>query len=203
MTELRIVLPAISSDKVSTDLRHLTRAIAAVTGEELGGGLGGPDGYGFDHETNVFAMFPFWWGDCMCGWRELEAEWCESHNHADTCYQAELKRRGAWNYEWDDDYDPDLPHGNDVDSSEIAREWGLPEAGSMMHCTCDREPGYRAFRAENPHMKTCPEMRPNFLYKPTGAEVYWYKYIGRDMDVEGDLPVDFLTHCLESLGETA
>ncbi|QED12212.1 hypothetical protein SEA_YEET_59 [Mycobacterium phage Yeet] len=40
---------------------------------------------------------------------------------------------------------------------------------------------------------------PNFLYKPTGGEVHWYKYIGRGMEIKGDLPVDFLVKCLESL----
>ncbi|NKY60377.1 hypothetical protein [Nocardia flavorosea] len=200
MTELRIVLPAISSDKVSTDLRHLTRAIAKVTGEQLAGGLGGPDGYGFDYETSVFSMFPFWWGDCLCGWQELSAEWLDAHPHSNTCYQSELERRGAWNYR-DSEYDPNLPAHDEVDCFEIAREWGLPETGAMMHCTCEREPAYQAWERENPHMKTCPEMRPNFLYKPTGAEVNFYKYIGRGMEIDGDLPADFLTSCLESLGE--
>ena len=28
---------------------------------------------------------------------------------------------------------------------------------------------------------------PNFLYKPSGLSVWWYKYIGRSMEVEGEL----------------
>lgn len=44
-----------------------------------------------------------------------------------------------------------------------------------------------------------PARAPNFLYKPTGAKVEWYKYIGRSMKIEGDLPNNFLVKCLESL----
>lgn len=42
---------------------------------------------------------------------------------------------------------------------------------------------------------------PNFLFKPTGAKVSWYKYIGRGMEIEGQLPYDFLSVCLDSLNQ--
>jgi hypothetical protein len=32
---------------------------------------------------------------------------------------------------------------------------------------------------------TCIKVRPNFRHKPSGLTVRWYKYIGRDMEVEG------------------
>lgn len=44
-----------------------------------------------------------------------------------------------------------------------------------------------------------PEVAPNFLFKPTGAKVSWYKYIGRSMEVEGEFPPDFLRQCYRSL----
>lgn len=43
------------------------------------------------------------------------------------------------------------------------------------------------------------ETAPNFLYKPTGAEVSWYKYIGRSMDIQGELPLDFHIQCIKSI----
>ena len=66
----------------------------------------------------------------------------------------------------------------------------------MMHpyCWCDKD--------------GCPwcdweydEPQPNFLYKPTGAKVEWYKWIGRSMDVYGELPADWLQQCMSSAGE--
>jgi hypothetical protein len=54
----------------------------------------------------------------------------------------------------------------------------------MMHhfCWCERE-----------DCGWCEGDKPNFLFKPTGFSVKWYKYIGRSMEIEGDnLPSDFL-----------
>lgn len=47
--------------------------------------------------------------------------------------------------------------------------------------------------------KVCNGEVPNFLYKPTNASVSWYKYIGRDNDVDGELPNDWFKTCIESL----
>ena len=43
------------------------------------------------------------------------------------------------------------------------------------------------------------EYAPNFLHKPTGTTVHWYKYIGRGMEVEGSWS-GVLDSCLASIG---
>ncbi|WP_157119796.1 hypothetical protein [Nocardia xishanensis] len=152
--EVLVILPPISDDDVSTSLRALTRAIANATRQVLWGGLGGDDGYGLAHETDVFVMRPFYWGDCDCG-------------HMDRI-----------NNRW---YDLDLdnhPGGCDCEQCAAYSEW----VNKQGRC-----------------LPTCSTELPNFLYKPTGARVEWYKWIGRDMEIKGDLPADFLTHCLQSL----
>lgn len=40
---------------------------------------------------------------------------------------------------------------------------------------------------------------PNFVFKPTGGGVSWYKYIGRGMEIEGDIPLDFVSTCIKSI----
>ncbi|WP_157978662.1 MULTISPECIES: hypothetical protein [Nocardia] len=189
MNGIILHLPERSTDRISEDLRTLTEAICDLTGEDGGGGLGGRYGYGIEHETDVFAMFPFWWDDCTCGWETVESDWVDAHPHADDCYQTEFQRRTTGT-------------GTGLDYADFAREWGLPEQGSAYHCTCPRGAAHQAWRSDNPHPATCPVVRPNFRYKPTGATVEWYKYIGRDMEVKGELPVDFLAHCLASLTES-
>jgi hypothetical protein len=59
-------------------------------------------------------------------------------------------------------------------------------------CTCgamDTEPG----EPERDCEPTCPMVLPNFLFKPTGFSITWYKYIGRSMEYSDHcLPNDFL-----------
>ena len=45
----------------------------------------------------------------------------------------------------------------------------------------------------------CGEGEPNFLFKPTGAMIHWYKYIGRSQEQEGELPDNWLKQCIESI----
>lgn len=33
---------------------------------------------------------------------------------------------------------------------------------------------------------------PHFWFKPSGFRLWWYKYIGRDPQIHGDLPADFM-----------
>jgi len=63
----------------------------------------------------------------------------------------------------------------------------------MMHryCWCERD-----------DCPWCTEESPNFLFKSTGAEIIWYKYIGRDQHLSlGKLPEDWLKQCLSSIWE--
>ncbi len=65
-----IVLPEIDRDILCDELRRLTRCIFIAhpeKGDEGGGVLGGPDGYGANIETDVFVMRMFRYDeDCTC-----------------------------------------------------------------------------------------------------------------------------------------
>lgn len=60
------------------------------------------------------------------------------------------------------------------------------------YCWCEKE-----------RCPLCSGDAPNFLHKPSGAEVSWYKYVGRGMIVsDGDIPwAEVLRRCLSSLSE--
>jgi hypothetical protein len=60
----------------------------------------------------------------------------------------------------------------------------------MLHpfCWCDKE-----------DCKWCYKNEPNFIYKPTNTKIWWYKYIGRSQEQEGELPKDWLKECIKSL----
>jgi hypothetical protein len=48
------------------------------------------------------------------------------------------------------------------------------------------------------HGEHCGFSKPNFLFKPTGFRLEWYKYIGRDMEAKGGLPADWLQQTFAS-----
>lgn len=46
-----------------------------------------------------------------------------------------------------------------------------------------------------------PEDAPNFLYKPTGGKIWWYKWIARGERIDGKFDVDWLEKCKASIGK--
>lgn len=212
---VQIIVPAISEDELSSGLRRLTREIEARDPDlAVRGCLGGSDGYGCDFENEVFEMHPQWWGDCTCGYDKKEEEWCNSHEHADDCYQTKLKQRERaagvryWNGEtWGSDLSPAPSYDEEKAAqdriySELCAEYGLNrEFGAAVHCTCDYKAKWAAWVAENNHDPRCPTVLPNFRHKRTGFEVEWYKYIGRSMETKGSCNwLEVLTECINSLG---
>ena len=188
---IEIVLPPISEDQVSNDLRHLTKAIKQLTGEDnIHGILGGENGYGEEFRNDVFEMHPFWWGDCTCGWDDMQYDFEENNPHEEHCYQSELKRRN-----------PESPY---TEAAKLAEERGLPLQGSAIHCDCAHKELENEFYAEHPsHESGCKIMEPNFIHYGSDFQVSWYKYIGRGMEVNRDLTLaqwaSILEECLLSL----
>ena len=43
--------------------------------------------------NDVFAVNPYYWGDCTCGFEDRCAEWDEANPHSEDCYQTELHAR--------------------------------------------------------------------------------------------------------------
>ena len=72
-----------------------------------------------------------------------------------------------------------IKYSNDPDI-EWAEKYGTKyeDGRFMMHpyCWCGKD-----------ECKWCGDAQhPNFFYKPIGIKVWWYKYIGRGMDIEPD-----------------
>lgn len=94
-----LVLPAVSNDEVSSGLRRLTRTLIELGEGDLGGGLGGADGYGVDYENDVFLMKPY----CWC--EQDDCAWCVGC----TCRDEQWHYFGADGTEVDFDTYFDLP----------------------------------------------------------------------------------------------
>lgn len=52
--------------------------------------------------------------------------------------------------------------------------------GCAVHCTCDHRDRWERFASADDHVPTCGIVRPNFLHKPSGLSLKWYKYPLRD-----------------------
>lgn len=210
--------PAREDDALSVALRLLTHQLMATGhGDGASGGLfGGQFGYGVDFENAVFEM------------HRARADYdctCEAENpvHADTCArvtQREAWRRARLQYASETKTDADR-------EAEIASsiERGMPRNMAILGacsyqvdfnklieydtrypfpaCSCG---ALEAFVPSDRHAADCQRTiadKPNFLHKPTGLSVRWYKYIGRDMEIEhtGDVTLrEMLESCLESIG---
>ncbi|MUL61152.1 hypothetical protein B5P44_00960 [Mycobacterium sp. CBMA 213] len=190
-------LPALDGSAVSEGLRGITRAVHARVATEVPeslvqtpgfAGLGGDDGYGEDWSNATFTMRPFCYGDCTCGQDERIERWEADNRHAPGCAQIEIKQlrdrytgRKFWEH-----------------FERLKTRLEIPDEGAMWHCTCGREAAYQQLTQQ--HAPDCAPFMPNFVYHPTGAEIRWYKWIGRDMEITGDLPTDFGEQCVRSLG---
>lgn len=221
--ELQIITPPVAdeTDLLESGLVTLTEAVSQIDEDVVAhGALGGAFGYGAHFENDVFVMRPFYWGDCDCGWMDLEDEWSEHHKHADDCYwkvsrsridasplqakrEAALDARGltAWGSA---ENDAAQKHVEEVCNElsrfekhvrqELCEQHGIPwnnGYGSAVHCTCDHDRLWKEFLVEHPgHKPTCSLELPNFRHKVTGLEVRWYKWIGRDTELKGEAGVD-------------
>jgi hypothetical protein len=161
-------------------------------------GLPSGDSGGFYNE--VFAINPYYWGDCTCGFDDEEFDWSENHKHKSDCYQSwvknELKNRG-------------LEHASISDEQLVykyaCKKFGFDfnSGGYGCHCTCGLDDEYEKWRENHDHKEGCLLMRHNFIYKPTGFWIDWYKYPFRDSYMSDDLTKEQLKEiwekCIESV----
>jgi hypothetical protein len=194
--------------------------------------------YGVEFENDVFSVFPYYWGDCTCGYDEKDYQWSAENEHESSCYQSALDRAMR---EWLEKHpEPEAQmHNTTVEeielgvtfiSSEPARspsadmwrkwyakkrrfedktydklctQYGVDRKfGAAIHCTCDYRDRRHKFREKNDHDKNCPIVKPNFLFKPTGFSIQWYKYPLRDSYMSQNITLDefkeIVSKCIES-----
>jgi len=168
-----------------------------------------------EYENDVFSIFPYYWGECTCGFDYHEFK----EEHRDHCYQTEYKREQLKHGWIQKEYWLDRPPHLDYKQAEklddeirekLCRRFRLEfPAGSGVHCTCDMDERYTQWLREIGYPDGCRDdcllVKPNFHYKPTDYRLKWYKYPLRDSYANQDLDVkefrQIIDHCLESLEE--
>jgi len=172
--------------------------------EQRYGALGGEFGYGQDFKNDTFEMFPFYWGDCTCGYAEAEEEWSATHVHTQECFRSRYEREeGLAALHAGGKYEPGV--------SEHMTAWskanGYEEApnGMAVYCDCPHGKAWHEWWTTHWHKSDCPIERPNF--KCGDIEICWYKYIGRGMSVNRSVTKpelkEMFRRCFASLENTA
>lgn len=176
--------------------------------------------YGVLFENDIFSIFPYYWGECTCGYVEKEARWCEDNKHNVHCYQSKLAweekewltknpepETTAWKVEKIESGITTMTKGPATEEwskwvdrkrkaesriyNKLCTEFGLDSKfGCAVHCTCDYKKRWQLFRAGSDHAKDCPIVKPNFLYKPSDFSIKWYKYPLRDSYKSQDITLD-------------
>lgn len=162
--------------------------------------------YGENFENDTFMTFPYWWGDCECGFDDKDYEWSENNQCKESCFSVrrekfdnELKSEGI-----------SLYNDNSEEWKKRMTEWALKNGftgweGSGGHCDCGYNEEYNKWRETNNHNGNCPIVKPNFKHKPTGFEIQWYKYPLRDSYMNNPITLkDFsklIDDCILSLNK--
>ena len=150
----------------------------------------GFDGYGYRAgnsgtiwQNDTFLVMPYYWGDCTCGYDDLEASWSAANKHTENCYMSDYKTLTDWFEELGlKEYGKDSIKCKEKRMMLCAAhgiDWN-DGFGSAMHCTCDYKRKWEEFASKNGHTDSCMLTKPNFLHKPSGLSIKWYKYPLRD-----------------------
>lgn len=200
------------SDAISKSLYFLSETLSRGMNHEGGGFLGGRFGYGADYENDVFLMHHFCWcekDDCL---------WCVGcrcpHDRDEVWLDGERVHE-SWHEVAERMFNVPLPW-------EVAKN-GTPEyrAADKKFNAVMRERDRRLKHIYSAITHVCqpagmienrkrgktskpPQTAPNFWHKPTGFKVWWYKWIGRDMEVNKNKLkfeewVSILRDCFKSL----
>jgi hypothetical protein len=139
-----------------------------------GGILGGTYGYGADFENDVFMMHQY----CWC--EKKDCQWCAGCTCPESAYHYFVDGKEVTYREWDDFYMRQVYGATEAELGKAFWKRPTLQNGDAVNK-----------RRPTTHDKVCRVCRgefgnaPNFLHKPSGTKVWWYKWIGRDMKVEG------------------
>ena len=209
---IRIVTPPTASTSIEIDLVKITEyLIKKKKVDHISGLLGGEFGYGCNYKNEVFEIRPYYWGKCDCGWNEFYDEDAFKEKHKKDCYQSLVNKelvKNGWKKDkrgWID-HPQEMNWEKAVDVEDKIREKYCKKfnlsfpSGCAIHCTCGRDNGWENWYKKKviefkgklgklnedglpeAHKDTCSLILPNFIHKPTGFSISFYKWIGRDME---------------------
>jgi hypothetical protein len=156
--------------------------------------------YGSNYDCDEFMMHPF----CWC--ERSDCPWCRSCECPDSAFHYLVDGAEVSYDEWMAFYEslvkwPDFPRDN-ATQQERAEYNSKRRHMEKVSAAANKRRSTR----HDPVCESCTKYgdktEPNFHHKPSGLKVWWYKYIGRSMKVEGGDGVDLVAitqSCLAAL----
>jgi hypothetical protein len=117
------------------------------------------------------------WGDCDCGFEELEHRWSEQNHHKPDCYYVTTHSLLKINPH----SQPEIIYKSQCARYDIPYNDGL---GCAIHCTCGHEEKYQEWQQTHGHSEKCSPSLPNLKFGE--VTINWYKHIGRGMSSNVD-----------------
>lgn len=190
-----LIFPEQKADALSNHLQTLTKAIHAIDPDLVAhGALCGEFSYGAHWENDVFLMHPF----CWC--EKDDCPWCFSCDCPETAHHYLVDDREVSFSEWMAFYlreAYEIPSNGMIKSfSDLAQIKADDPLHAILDAAAERANQHRSER-HDPVCDHCRGLRyqekgtrprmsaPNFWHKQSGFQVWWYKYIGRDMVAVG------------------
>jgi hypothetical protein len=145
--------------------------------------------YGEEFVNDVFEVHQYWWGDCTCG-AECPIHLTNCDTETKMSYWLDSRIRAC----------SGKPNKNGCVEIRLDKFDKWEKKNPSPKCTCGAEADWKP---KDEHKETCALIRPNFLHKPTGYSLMWYKYPLRDSYANQDLTLKqfskIIDNCIKSL----
>ena len=188
---IRVVVPhgAFGGAEDDSLLERMLRAIASAIGPDENW----PDKYGADWDSEVFMMHPF----CWC--EKEGCPWCGGCDCPPEAFHYFVDETEVGLEEWAGFYKQNVPPISDPNWEEVSDRINARRSeGHDKVCNYCLGKGNFSLHGSEPGRGA-----PHFWHKASEVKVWWYKYIGRDMETMGEINLELcakiLVECLEEV----
>lgn len=198
--EVIVHVPKGATTRIERDLVRLSALLAHMRlAEESHGVLGGEHGYGpYFYENDVFMFKSF----CWCG--RDDCPWCATCTCPPEAHHYLVDGKEVSFDEWMDFFEREAGEAPVEDEAAFA-EWER-RADAVNARRSERHDSVCEFCTKAIGLDKGAEPgrnAPNFWYKPGNLKIWWYKWIGRDMEYNRPIkPAEWgriFRHCLDSI----
>lgn len=166
------------------------------------------DGFYIENNGNVyynndFVIQSYYWGECVCGYEQLESLWEKDESHSEDCFHtAYINFHDTYGSEWSE-----IAKGLGEERwketyEDFKSQHGLSQGedgdhGIAVKCDCGYDTRWEKWVSTHGHAENCFSVRPNLWHIASDTRIYWYKYPGRGMSINKQISDKFWMKIVE------